>query len=649
MPQEIFHLPVGRSNPVPKKESVYPPIERGKVGFDPIALQEIMDGEYAGYRNQFRQLLSQPEFAYFTGTGIEEYRKKILEWTYKIASTGLGLVFMPKLVGGEEDLPKFMAGFETLGIHDTSLVIKIGVQFSLFAGSIQRLGTDYHHQKYLADAAFGRLLGCFAMTEFGHGSNVQGLQTMAVYDRSRSHFILHSPTYGSRKNYIGNAARDGSIATVFAQLEVDGQRQGVHAFVVPIRDVNGDLLPGVMVEDNGLKMGLNGVDNGQIWFDHVLVPRQELLDRFAKVTEEGEYKSEINHPGKRFFAMIGTLVSGRIGIAASANSMAKSALTIAVRYGARRRQFGAPGTTQETLLLDYPAHQRRLFPCLARVFALDFALKHLVKENAMVRPNHSRALGTLVAGLKATTTWNTTATIQMCREACGGEGYLAINRLAALKADSDIYTTFEGDNTILLQLVARNLLSDLNEKLKLMRPARWAGFILDQKLSILPKQSPLLSFNTFPFHLRDTNDHLAMMRLRESANLLSCAGEYRKLTLKKGMDSHTALTRMQRHLLDLAQAHIDRVVLELFAKKVRSVQTPSLRDPLKKLCQLFGLTQIEFNRAWYLENGLFSGPKSKAIGTAIDALCSDIRPIAVNLVDAFGIPDECLAAPIGID
>jgi acyl-CoA oxidase len=647
MIQETLQQPVGTSDRITMRESVYPPIERLKARFDPVALQEILDGEFAGYRNEFRQLVSQ--FAYYTGTDTEDYRKKILEWMHKIASTGLGRVFMPKSVGGEEDLPKFMAGFETLGFHDISLVIKIGVQFGLFAGSIQRLGTEYHHQKYLADAAACRLLGCFAMTEFGHGSNVQGLETTAVYDRERACFIVHSPTHSSRKNYIGNAGRDGSIATVFAQLEVEGNRHGVHAFLIPIRDANGDPLPGVMIRDNGLKMGLNGVDNGQIWFDHVLVPRRELLDRFANVTENGEYKSDIENPAKRFFAMIGTLVSGRISIATSANSIAKSALTIAIRYGARRRQFGPPKSLHETLLLDYPAHQHRLFPYLARVFALDFALKHLVEENAAPQTSESRSLETLAAGLKAATTWNTTATIQMCRESCGGEGYLAVNRFAALKADTDIYTTFEGDNTVLLQLVARNLLSDLKDKLKPMRAAQLTRFFVDQRLAMLTKRNPFLSFNTLHFHLRDPNFHMAMLRFRESANLLDCAGEFRKLTTAKQLDNYTAFARMQRPLFDLANAHIDRVILEQFAKKIRTVQSGAVRDPLKKLCQLFALVQIESNRAWYLENGALTGIKSKAISRTIDALCAEIRPIAVHLVDAFGIPDACLAAPIGLD
>jgi acyl-CoA oxidase len=625
---------------------LYPPIERLPAPFKSSELQQLLDGEHGSIRELVRRMISRPDFAYYSGTDTEEYRDQVLRWTRTVAQMGLGKIFLGRSVGGEEDLPKFMAVFETLSFHDISLVIKVGVQFGLFAGSIQRLGTEYHHQKYLSDAASAKLLGCFAMTEIGHGSNVQSLETVARYEQAQGCFVISSPTLGSRKTYIGNAGRDGSIATVFAQLEIEGKGQGVHAFLVPIRDENGVPLPGVTIQDNGLKMGLNGVDNGQIWFDHVTVPREHLLNRYANVTEEGQYQSEIQSAGKRFFSMIGTLVSGRISLAASANSIAKSALTIAIRYAARRRQFGPPDAAQETLLLDYPTHQRRLFPFLANVFALDFALKHLVNENAREQTGDSRQLETLAAGLKAFTTWNTTATLQICREACGGEGYLSVNRLAALKADSDVYTTFEGDNTVLLQLVAKNLLTDLKEKMKPMRKTRLASFFVDQKLAILSKRNPFLAFNTLNLHLRDPGFHLMMLRLRESAQLVSCAEEFMKLTNGKKMDPYSAFTAMQRPLLDLAEAHVEREVLELFVQKMMTIQSESLKSPFRQLCCLFALSRIELHRAWYLENGALSGIKSRAVCRTVDDLCAELRPIAVHLVDSFGIPESCLAAPI---
>jgi acyl-CoA oxidase len=626
----------------------YPPIERKAATFDPKILQLLLDGVHAEVRNSVKQLICQPDFRYYDGNDVTIYRKQVLAWTKRLAATGIGRIFMSRSVGGEQNLPKFIAAFETLAFHDISLVIKLGVQFGLFAGSIQRLGTEYHHKKYLPDAASTNLMGCFAMTEIGHGSNVQGLETTAVYQRASDDFVLHSPSYSAGKNYIGNAAEDGRLAVVFAQLEVNGQKHGVHAFLVPIRGEHGEPVPGVTIEDNGLKMGLNGVDNGRIWFDHVRVPRIEMLNRFAEIAADGQYRSDIQSQGARFFAMIGTLVSGRITIAATANSAAKSALAIAIRYAARRRQFGSPKAAKETLLLDYPAHQRRLSPLLAKTFALDFALKHLVELNENASAGNPRSLESLAAGLKAATTWHATQTIQTCREACGGEGYLAENRISALKADTDIYTTFEGDNTVLMQLVAKNLLSEFKDRLRKMQTAQLAGFFLDQRLAALAKRDPRFTFNISQSHLRSTDFQIVMFRFRESTALFSAAHEFRRLTSKLDLDQYVAFAQMQRELLDLAQAHIDRVILERFTRIIATVHTHSLKPVLKRACDLFALSQIEINRGWFLEHGVLTGFKSRAVSRQVDKLCREVRDEAVQLVDSFGIPDSCLAAPIAL-
>src|SRR5690606_9315026 len=148
--------------------------------------------------------------------------------------------------------------------HDLSLVIKFGVQFGLFGMSIYFLGTEKHHRQYLRDIGTLQLPGCFAMTETGHGSNVRGIETTATYDHAQRSFIIHTPNGPAQKEYIGNAACHGQLATVFAKLILDAKDYGVNAFLVPIRDSSGTVLPGVSIRDCGRKMGLNGVDNGII-------------------------------------------------------------------------------------------------------------------------------------------------------------------------------------------------------------------------------------------------------------------------------------------------------------------------------------------------------------------------------------------------
>ena len=228
------------------------------------------------------------------------------------------------------------------------------------------------------------LLGCFAMTETGHGSDVQSLETTATYDAETEEFVIDSPTPTSRKDYIGGAAETATIAAVFAQLITpeDGEpvNHGVHCFVVPIRDDEGNDLPGVTTSDCHYKGGLPGVDNGRIMFDHVRVPRVNLLNKYGDVAPDGTYSSPIENPNRRFFTMIGTLIRGRVTVGGSAGAAARVALDIATRYALQRRQFSAPDDDGEVLIMDYLVHQRRLFPLIARSYALQFAQNELVSK-----------------------------------------------------------------------------------------------------------------------------------------------------------------------------------------------------------------------------------------------------------------------------
>jgi len=622
----------------------YPPIERHFTGFAPATLQAYLDGEFVETRNLVKRIITQPEFRQFEGTDPHEYRRQVLSWLRTMSDAGIGRLFLPPELGGESDLRKLMAVVETISFHDGSLLIKLGVQFGLFGGSIQQLGTEYHHRKYLPKTASCELLGGFAMTEIGHGSNVQALETTAVYDSEHREFIINSPSFSSGKTFIGNAAVDGEVMVVFAQLYVGAANHGVHAFVVPIRDDRGQPLSGITIEDNGLKLGLNGVDNGRIWFHNTRIARTELLNRFAEVTDNGQYRSEIKSNNHRFFTMIGTLVNGRITMALAANNMAKSAVTIAIRYAARRRQFG--GGVQETLLLDYPATQRRLMPLLANVYALDFAVKRLARIREKSPLTSARPIETLAAGIKAFSTWNAVHTIQVGRESCGGEGYMSVNRFAALKADTDIFTTFEGDNTVLMQLVAKNLLGELKDQLKEMHPGRVARFFLDQRLKALKRRFAGLASESVS--LLSPEQQLGHFRFRESTLLLRCGEAFRRLTRHKTMDGYAAFSQLQPQLLELAEAYAERQVLESFLEAVADLPDQTLQRPLRKLADLFALDQLEKHKAWFLENGFMSGKKSKAITNHVTQLCAEVRRDAVALVDAFGIPDQCLGAPIGL-
>jgi acyl-CoA oxidase len=618
-----------------------------KQNFSVAELTKILDGEHAAIIKKVKTVISDPEFQYVSPGDLDLYRARVLQWCKFLADQGFGSMAFPKEFGGSGDMAAYFAIMETLSYHDLSLVIKFGVQFGLWGMSVYFLGTEKHHAKYLKDIGTLELPGCFAMTETNHGSNVKGIETTATYDHASKTITIHTPNEFARKEYIGNAAVHGQMATVFAKLIIDEKDYGVSAFVVPLRDKKGSVLPGVKIKDCGRKMGLNGVDNGVIYFNQVVIPVENMLDRFASVNAEGKFESPIASDNRRFFTMLGTLVGGRIGIPRSGNAASKSGLTIAIRYGDQRRQFGPEGGV-EVPILNYRTHQRRLMPLLANTYALHFSLQYLTNRFLNRKEEDMQEIEALAAGLKSFATWNTTRTLQECREACGGKGYLSENRIEALKNDTDVYTTFEGDNTVLMQLVAKSRLTEFRQEFSNMNVFTILNYITDQAKTSITEMNPIIVRKTDDEHLLNAEFQLDAFKYRER-DILTSAAKRIKRHIDSGMDSFDAFNVCQHHLVQVGFAYIERIILEKFIEQVEATKDAGCKAVLKKLCDLFALSQIEKNNGWYLEQGYMEGVKTKAIRKLVNQLCWDIRQDAVPLTDAFNIPDACLSAPIAIN
>ncbi|WP_137294271.1 acyl-CoA dehydrogenase [Nocardioides dongxiaopingii] len=656
-------------------DAAAPPAHDDRPGYrqphvDVPALTALLDGRHAGVRALVRSQLVEHTQVLVDAEEMttEAFRERVRDVVVEMAATGQTAMGFPTEYGGGGDIGASLAAFETLALGDLSVLVKVGVQFGLFGGAVLQLGTARHHERYLADIVSGRLMGCFAMTETGHGSNVQALGTVATYDAGTEEFVITTTRDDASKDYIGNAAVHGELAVVFAQLVVGGESRGVHAFVVPIR-VDGRPAPGVRIEDDGLKMGLNGVDNGRLWFSEVRVPREALLNRFADVTADGDYVSEIENPNKRFFTMLGTLVQGRVCVGGAGINASKVAIAIAVRYALRRRQFEAGSEAEEELLLDYGLHQRRLLPLLARTYALHFAQEVVAGQvhdvfsgvlDAGAGPGEvdlaRRRLESRAAGTKALGTWHATRTIQECREACGGAGYLAVNRFAALKADTDVFTTFEGDNHVLLQLVAKGLLTDYASEFEEMDQFGMVRFVAALSVGTVIERTGVHAWlerirDVLPGDewdqdagLLDPDYQLAMYRYREEHTLAAVARRLKR-GIDRGMNPGAVFSRVQDHVIAAARAHMERLVLEAYVEKMRALPDGDLKVALNLLCDLHALTGIEADRAWFLEHGRLSAQRSKAITREISSLCRKLRPLAGDLVDGLGVPPEMLRAP----
>ncbi|MCL7027208.1 hypothetical protein MKW94_030715 [Papaver nudicaule] len=555
-----------------------------------------------------------------------------------------------------EDPAKYFAIAEAVGSVDMSLGIKMGVQFSLWGGSVINLGTKKHKDKYYEGIDNMDYVGCFAMTELHHGSNVQGLQTTATFDHITDEFIIDTPNDGAIKWWIGNAAVHGKFASVFARLILPthdargSSDMGVHAFIVPIRDMKThDTLPGIEIHDCGHKVGLNGVDNGALRFRSVRIPRDNLLNRFGDVSRDGKYTSSLPTINKRFAATLGELVGGRVGLAYTSNGVLKIAVTIAVRYSLLRQQFGPP-KQPEISILDYQSQQHKLMPMLASTYAFHFATLYLVEKYSEMKKSHDEQVvadvHALSAGLKAYVTSYTAKSLSVCREACGGHGYAAVNRFGSLRNDHDIFQTFEGDNTVLLQQVAGDLLKQYQEKFRGGTLAVTWNYLRDSMGTYLSQPNPVTARWEGEDHLRDPNFQLDAFRYRTSRLLQSVALRLRKHS--KTLGSFGAWNRCLNHLLTLAESHIETVILAKFIEAVQSCPEGNTRVALKLVCDLYALERIWKDIGTYRNVDYVAPNKAKAIHKLTDYLSFQVKSVSRELVDAFDLPDNVTRAPIGM-
>ncbi|RCH91857.1 fatty-acyl coenzyme A oxidase [Rhizopus stolonifer] len=554
-----------------------------------------------------------------------------------------------------ESVETFKRRMSIVSIVDPGFWTRFGVHYGLFVGALQSNATPGQLGYWFEKGALGlnHFIGCFAMTELGHGSNVPGLETTAIFDEAADQFILHTPTLTATKWWIGGAAHSATHAAVFAQLIVHGKRYGTKCFVVALRDPKTyQLLPGITIGDIGKKMGRDGIDNGWIQFTHVRIPRGHMLQKHTKVSRTGQVKEP-----KLQQLTYGALLQGRVTMVADSGHFSKKALSIAIRYAAVRRQFASSHANGiETKLLDYPIHQRRLMPLLAQTFAMLFTgtemtdmynimMSHLdgAKEGdedlegviEMLKETHATS-----AGLKAFCTWHCLSIIEQCRQSCGGHGYSAYTGLAQMYQDFAVQCTWEGDNTILTLQLGRYLINSYREALRGKQLSPGVGYLnrLDELLHTQCQVNQL-------------EDILSPEIIIEGWQVV-CAHSVRKAgiefeaCLEQGMDIDDAYEHCSQSRLYAAKLHSFGYLFHRFADGV-SKTSGDLYDILIKVCLLYGLYSIEENAGAFLEYQYFTPPQIEFVRSSVNRLCKQVRDQAIPLVDAFNLSDYVINSPLG--
>lgn len=547
---------------------------------------------------------------------------------------------------------------QSIGQYDWSLCLKRELSTEYFILSAKTAGNN--QQDELAEKIKQcKALGAIVITELSHGSDTKMLQTRATFDPSTQEFILNTPNLEATKVWSGNLGKTATHAVVFAQLcTSDDVAHGIHQFMVPIRDP-ATLLPyaGLMIGDMGGKIGLNGLDNGFMQFKNYRIPKDALMNKTSNLSSDGVYKSRGSSSGK-FGKMLGILSCGRVFIIMKAVANLQSAITIAVRYSAVRKQFGPDGSN-EWPVIEYQTQQWRLFPYVACSFVLhnffitiyrdyvDFLIGSFVLE-APHETDMGSELHIVSCCAKAMCGWLARDAIQEGREACGGHGYLKSARFGELRNDHDANNTYEGDNHVLLQQTSNHLIKLYKEKIEESKST----------------ESPFGSFNflnDLDSILKTTmnQDVSNIQNILESYQFMVCwllKQSYEKLDQQSKLDPDLFVARSQTqvyYLRSLSMAFFEANCIHRFIQFLAETTAPDdLKKVLSDLGLLYALWSIEkyipiLYASGYIQMTSGRNPVSD-IQNNILRLCENLKCNAVALVDVFSPPDFILNSSLGI-
>jgi acyl-CoA oxidase len=510
---------------------------------------------------------------------------------------------------------------ETLGYLDGSLATKFTVQFNLFGGTLVALGTE-RHLTMLKEIDRLQAVGCFALTELGYGNNAVEMETTATWDQTNRDFVLNSPTIYSHKYWITNGALHAQWAVVFAQLYIAGNNEGVHAFLVRIRNEDMSTVSGVDIEDIGMKMGLNGIDNARLAFDHLRIPRESLLNRYSDVSPEGVFTSTVSKRRDRFLKVADRLLSGRICIAAMSMGAMKLMSVGIIRFFTQRLSTGPTGDN-DTPIFDYQLQQNAIFPLIAKTLCLNITLN-------FIRGEFHKGPSELVkwcCSIKAMVVHTFERLSSVGRERMGGMGFLSCNRMGAGIEAAQSGFTAEGDASVLQQKVAKDLLTDVMK-----------GQRTPLELKYCPKrQLPELQNVTsleLLFELIKVKEEQSLAELYTSIS--------EKMAAQRSLFD-VWMTEESERVQATAWAYGDRLCAEQSLSAL--TQRPDLKALLEPPVTLVLLDIVKNGLSWFLIRGIISRAAAQGVEEAWTLAVKRFGVVIREVVEGFGVPEELIFAP----
>ncbi|CAJ0595672.1 unnamed protein product [Cylicocyclus nassatus] len=515
-----------------------------------------------------------------------------------------------KIVAMTENLEEIDASdFFGEGMYFQSLIMgrdlhPLSLHFVMFIPTIQGQANDDQIDEWLSLAITRGIIGTYAQTELGHGTNLKNLETTATYDPKTEEFVINSPTITSAKWWPGALGKSSNYAVVVAQLYTQGVCRGPHPFIVQLRDLETHMpLKGVRVGDIGPKFGFNSSDNGFLLFNNYRIPRKNMLMRYSKVKKDGTFVAP-----KHSKLGYGTMVSGEVQI------------------------------------LDYQTQQFRLFPQLARAFAFMFAAYEIrdlyMKVTEQLTYGNTELLPeihALSSGLKSVVSWECAQGIEQCRLACGGHGYSLASAFPEIYAYSVGGCTYEGENIVMLLQVARFLMKAAEE---VRRGSARLAAICDYIGKQGSKHSSLKTWDRYSDEeIIHDFEHVARNQVFRAYDALK--RHQRESTLEEGWN------RASIELCKASRMHVRLYLVRNFLQKVATAPDASIRAPLTDLTRLYAFDLIAASQGEFLRDGFMSEAQADAVREGIYKSLERLRPNAVSLVDSWDFDDIELHSVLG--
>lgn len=330
----------------------------------------------------------------------------------------LGMMIPEEFDGLALDTNTYLVALEEIAAADASVAVMMSVHNSLPTQMILRYGTDEQKQRFLPGMARGEILGAFALSEAEAGSDAAALTTQAV--RDGDDWVLNGT-----KAWVTSGNHAGLIVAMARTDEPTARRgaRGIGAFLITPD------MTGLSVSKKEDKMGLRSSPTVQLTFSDLRCPAANVL----------------GDPSQGFIYAMQSLESGRLGIAAQAIGIARSALELSTRYAAERRQFGKP-------IKEFEAIQFKLADMATRVTASRALLHAAAAAKDRGQPvTQFCAMSKLLASESAM--WVTTEAIQIF----GGYGYMKDYPVERLFRDAKATEIYEGTSEIQRVVIAREL------------------------------------------------------------------------------------------------------------------------------------------------------------------------------------------------